>query len=355
MADQGQEKTEEPTGRRKTKARQEGQVPHSSEVDNALFLLMSVFVLRIGGTFMMNRLKLITSFGLENLNYDVTMLNVQALYIEYFKLFFITFLPFGIMSLFVAFLSAYIQFGWFFEPSLLKLHWNKLFNFGSGWKQLFSMSAIKNLWKSVVKIIMLLIISYLTFRNEILAFMSLVDRPITDAIGMCATLIIRLLMNILYVYIILAIGDYLLTKMDLNKNLKMTKSEVKDEHRQMEGDPQIKSRLRSLMFEESRKRMMANVPQADVVITNPVHIAVALKYDSEASAAPVVVAKGKRLIAEKIKEIARENDIPIVEDPPLARLIYQSTDLGQEIGMDLYGAVAEILAYVYNMKNRQMT
>lgn len=132
----------------------------------------------------------------------------------------------------------------------------------------------------------------------------------------------------------------------------MTKSEVKDEFKQMEGDPQVKRKILSIMMQESMKRMMAEVPNADVVITNPIHLAVAIKYDKEISDAPLVVAKGKRLVAEKIKEIARENDIPIVEDKPLARLLYKECEVGKPIDVQFYAAVAEILANIYKMKNK---
>lgn len=353
MADEGQERTEDPTARRKSKARQEGNVPQSQEVNNALFLLFMIFLLRVGGGYFLRQFLYLTRDGVSNLGHELTFIEIQQLIIDMSWRLFLILAPFALMMMAIGFLAAYIQFGLMFNMSLLKLKWDFL-NFAKGFSKFFSLGALKNLGKSLLIVTTLLLISYFTIRAELLAFMSLIDRGIEDLLFLVGDVTLKLLTNILYIYILVAIGDFAWAKYEHNKKLKMTKSEVKDEHRQMEGDPQIKSKMRQVMMEESHKRMMKSVPEADVVITNPVHIAVALKYEMDKDEAPILLAKGKRLIAEKIKEIARENDIPIVEDKPLARLLYTTTKIGEEIGMDLYSAVAEILAYVYRMKNRNV-
>ena len=154
-------------------------------------------------------------------------------------------------------------------------------------------------------------------------------------------------------YIILAAADYIYQKWKFSEDMKMTKQEVKDEYKNSEGDPQIKGKIRQKMREVSQRRMMAAIPQADVVITNPTHFAVALRYDVTIAAAPIVVAKGTDFLAQKIKEVARENNVDIVENKPLARMIYHNVELGDIIPPELYQAVAEILAFVYNQKEQR--
>ena len=170
---------------------------------------------------------------------------------------------------------------------------------------------------------------------------------------MLRTVIINAGLKISLVYLVIGLADFIYQKYRFNEDMKMTKQEVKDEYKNTEGDPQIKGRQRRKMQEVSQKRMMQDVPKADVVITNPTHFAVALKYEAEVSSAPVVLAKGEDYLAQKIKEVARENKIEIVENKPLARMLYHNVDVGAEIPPELYQAVAEVLAAVYKAKNIQ--
>jgi flagellar biosynthetic protein FlhB len=174
-----------------------------------------------------------------------------------------------------------------------------------------------------------------------------------QAIMLCGTVIINAGLKISLVYLVIGLADFIYQKYRFNEDMKMTKQEVKDEYKNTEGDPQIKGRQRRKMQEVSQKRMMQDVPKADVVITNPTHFAVALKYEAEVSSAPVVLAKGEDYLAQKIKEVARENKIEIVENKPLARMLYHNVDVGAEIPPELYQAVAEVLAAVYKAKNIQ--
>ena len=179
------------------------------------------------------------------------------------------------------------------------------------------------------------------------------DLGLTQAVALGGTLIINTGIKISIVYLVIGLADFIYQKHKFNEDMKMTKQEVKDEYKNTEGDPQIKGRQRRKMQEVSQKRMMQDVPKADVVITNPTHFAVALKYEAEVSSAPVVLAKGEDYLAQKIKEVARENKIEIVENKPLARMLYHNVDVGAEIPPELYQAVAEVLAAVYKAKNIQ--
>ena len=355
MADQdsAQEKTEEPTSRRKRKEREQGNVAQSQEVNSAIFLVGVLLFFKIGGGFMMSRIKLAVSETMSRMGDQVSVLYIQNLFEFYLIRFFVILAPFFVLLLILTFLSTYIQFGWLFTTKTLKLNWGAL-NFAKGFSKMLNAEAWKRLGKSVIKIIALLIIAYVTVRKEMYQFMGLVDLDVQQIYTFISTLVLKLLLNILFVFVAIAVGDLMLTRYMHNKKMKMSKSDIKEEHRQMEGDPQVRSRIRSLMMAESRKRMLDEVPDADVVITNPIHLACALKYDPEGERAPILVAKGKRIVAEKIKEIARKHDIPIVEDKPLARLLYKTTEVGQEISYELFSAVAEILAQVYSLKNKTL-
>ncbi|MEA1972933.1 MAG: EscU/YscU/HrcU family type III secretion system export apparatus switch protein, partial [Candidatus Cloacimonadota bacterium] len=212
---------------------------------------------------------------------------------------------------------------------------------------------LKSLVKSIIKLVVLFSITYYIMKDEIDNIMNFVDLTIEQIFHEIARLVRKMLINVIYVYVAIAAIDYAVTRFLHFKKLKMTKHEVKDERKQMEGDPKIKQKIRRIMMEEAQKRMMKEVPESDVVITNPIHLAVAIKYNQQSVEAPIVVAKGKRLIAEKIKELARKNDIPIVENKMLARMLYKKSEIGEEIDVELYEAVAEVLAQIYKVKNKK--
>ena len=176
--------------------------------------------------------------------------------------------------------------------------------------------------------------------------------PLIQAINLAAETVVDLGIRISAVYMIIALADFVYQKVKFNNDMKMTKQEIKEEYKQQEGDPQIKGQIRQKMRDASRRRMMQELPQADVVITNPTHYAVAIKYDPEVADAPVVIAKGEDYMAARIKEVARENKIEIVENKPLARMLYANVDIGQTIPPELYQAVADVLAFVYHLKGR---
>ncbi len=225
------------------------------------------------------------------------------------------------------------------------------FNPINGFKRILSKESFFELIKSIAKLGVIAYVAYISVRKNSDELFVLYDIPLMQAIILCGQVIVDAGLKIALVYLIVGIADFIYQKHKFHEEMKMTKQEVKDEYKNTEGNPEIKGRQRQRMREASRRRMMQDVPTADVVITNPTHLAVALKYDAEISKAPIVVAKGEDFLAMKIREAAKEHHIEIVENKPLARMLYANVDIGQEIPPELYQAVAEVLAMVYNLKN----
>ena len=220
-------------------------------------------------------------------------------------------------------------------------------------KRIFSMQSLVNLALSIAKIVIIFIVAYTMIRDHMDELFILYEVPLYAAIAEVGTLALDIGIRISLVLLIVGFADFIYHKWKYKKDLKMTKQEVKDEYKNAEGDPQIKGKQKQRMREASQRRMMQSVPQADVVITNPTHIAVAIKYDASEAPAPIVLAKGEEFIAQRIKETAKEHNISIVENKPLARSIYTTVDVGEQIPPELYQAVAEILAVVYQSKGRR--
>jgi len=221
-----------------------------------------------------------------------------------------------------------------------------------GLGRLFSMKSFFELIKSILKISIIFSIAYFAVQSEEQNLLRLYDDDIQKIIIFILRVSLKIFIWVLIAMVILAIMDYLYQKWEFEKNIKMSMQEIKDEMKQTEGDPMVKSRIRQLQAEAARNRMMSEVPSADVIVTNPTHLAVALKYDQITMGAPVVLAKGAGKVAERIKAIAGENDIPVIEQPELARKLFKIVDIGEEVPSDLFQAVAEILAYVYKLKGR---
>jgi flagellar biosynthetic protein FlhB len=257
--------------------------------------------------------------------------------------------PFFIAGFVMAFLSNYIQVKWVVSTKPMAPKLSKMSPI-SGFKRIFSKNTLFELFKSILKIGLICYIAYTSLRDEAGDIYVLYDLSLRQALALVGTLIINVGLKISIVYLIVAILDYAYQKHTFNEDMKMTKQEVKDEYKNTEGDPQVKGQQKRRMQEASRRRMMQDVPKADVVITNPTHLAVALQYDAEKNPAPVVLAKGEDYLAQKIKEVARENDIQIVENKPLARMLYHNVEVGEQIPPELYQAVAEVLAAVYRAK-----
>lgn len=351
FADSGSgEKTEEPTARKKEKAREEGQVAKSTEITSA-FLLLAMFAgFKIFGGGVVTDIgtmtrELYSLFGTET----VDMAFASGLFNYVIRSVIFMLIPFFAISFSISLGTNLIQVGWHptTKPLTPKL---SRFNPIEGFKKIISLKSLVELVKSLMKIGLILAIVYNTIRDYESLIMQIYAVPFWDAYAKIVDICLDIGIRVGAVFMIIAAIDYGYQRYDLNKNLKMTKQEVKDEYKQTEGNPEIKQRIRQKMREAAMRRMMQDLPQADVIITNPTHFAVAIQYDVEQYGAPRVIAKGADLVAARIREKAKEHEIEIVENKPLARTLFYTVEIGDEIPQELYQVVAEILAMVYSMK-----
>jgi flagellar biosynthetic protein FlhB len=352
----GGEKTEPATSKKLQDARNEGQVCKSRELDNAaslvvMFLMLKIFMSYMGENFIQifpdiyNKIPDTMSYS------EVTNIDIMSYMQEAVKISLKLAGPYLAAGVVIAFVVNILQVKWKVSTKPMQPKFNKL-NPANGFKRIFSKDSLFELVKSIAKIALIIIVSYVTLRSHLNEIFLLFNVTLNQGIAEIGSLIIDLGLRISIVYGIIGAADYVYQKHKFNEDMKMTKQEVKDEMKNTEGDPQIKGKQRQRMQEASRRRMMQDVPKADVVITNPTHYAVALKYEAGNGTAPILLAKGADLIAQKIKEIAKENHVEIVENKPLARMIYTNVEIGREIPPELYQAVAEILAAVYRAQNR---
>ncbi|MCR5196917.1 MAG: flagellar biosynthesis protein FlhB [Pseudobutyrivibrio sp.] len=350
---EGGEKTEQPTSKKLSDARKEGKVAKSKEVVNGIALFGFFLGLRVFTGFAGFRFEEIFSW-IYSIIPDVVKMNGSGLTINtvsgiVFTLLLrmlIILLPFLIIGFLTGFVANLVQVGW--QPTLKPLQpkLNK-FNPVSGFKRIFSKQSIVNLLMALAKLFLVFYISYLTVRDQANNLFVLYDVNLMAALNLIFRIIVDTGIKISIIYIILGLIDYAYQRWKFRDDMKMTKQEVKDEYKNTEGDPQIKGKQKQRMMESSRRRMMQNVPKADVVITNPTHLAVAILYDNTKDEAPRVVAKGEDYLASKIREAAKDNGVPIVENKPLARALYATVEVDEVIPPELYQAVAEILAVVY--------
>ncbi len=354
----GGEKTEPATQKKLSDARKKGQVAKSREIANAfgllaLFLLIKFWAGKMGTQFLeifsltYNRIPEIVTFWNGYLPYQDMRVMLQNMILRIM----VVLAPVFIVSFVVAFVSDIWQVKWKVASEAMKPKLSKL-NPISGFKRIFSVNSVVELIKSLAKIILIGYICYSYVMDNKEDLFVLYDFPLMQAVQLVAEMVVDLGIRISLVYMVLAFADYAYQKFKFNKDMMMTKQEVKDEYKQSEGDPKVKGKIRQKMQEVSRRRMMQSLPTADVVITNPTHYAVAIKYDPEEADAPIVLAKGADYLATKIKEVAKENKIEIVENKPLARMLYANVDVGKAVPPELYQAVAEVLAFVYKVQGK---
>jgi flagellar biosynthetic protein FlhB len=347
--DSSQDKTEQPTGKKLEDARKKGNVPQSREVPSVLILSGSVGVLFFAGSWMLGRLTEIMRAMYQRAG-TLTMApeTMHTLLWEIFLNSVVILIPLMLVVLTAGVFGNVVQFGFLITGEKLSPNLAKL-NPISGLKKLVSLKSLVELVKSIVKLVIISGIAYVVLNRYLDQIPGLMQLSVGNIIGFIGQVSFQMCFYTCMVLFLMAVLDYAYTKWQHQHDLKMTKQEVKDEHKQREGDPSVKARIRSVQREMARKRMMEAVPEATVVITNPTHLAIAIKYE-EGMPAPIVVAKGAGFVAQKIKAIATDNDIPLVENKPLARTMFKSTEVGDFIPADLYRAVAEILAYVYRLK-----
>ena len=357
FAEGGQDKdskTEQPTPKKLEKAREEGQVAKSQEVSTALSLLSMFFAMRLFGGWLYDGIVGLIKydFGIIPHSYDTMQALFASGYLAWlFGQVLLIVMPLMAICVIVGLVSNLVQVGWkpTSKPMMPKI---SKFNPIQGFKRIFSMQSVVNLAKSLAKFAIIGTVVFYMLRDRIGILPAMLDMDMMVSTLYTANLVIDLGLAVGACFILVAIGDYAYTKYAHIKKLRMTKQEVKDEYKQMEGDPHIKGKIRQKMREVSMRRMMSNVPEADVVITNPTHYAVALRYNNMIDQAPVVVAKGVDFQAKRIREKAGEHNISIVENPPLARALYAEVDVGEEIPFEMWESVVEILAYVFKLKNQ---
>ncbi|HHU70968.1 MAG TPA: flagellar biosynthesis protein FlhB [Clostridiales bacterium] len=350
--DDGGDKTEEPTTKKLSDARKEGQVAKSTELITAsglltLFVALKIFVGYISEQFIQVFYRTYSSIdriASEEFNSNVfTVLFSDGLW-SILKIC----LPIFLMITVTSFAVVAFQVKWKVSGKLIMPKFSKI-NPISGFSKIFSKDKVVELIVSVVKILIIIYIVKDALKDHWRLLLTLYDYSLLQAVALIGDIIIDLGLQISFVFLIIGCADYIYQKFKFRKDMRMTKQEVKDEFKNSEGDPQIKSKIRARMREASQRRMMQELPQADVVITNPTHLAAAIKYDKESSDAPILIAKGADYLAMKIKEVAKENKIEIVENKPLARMLYYNVELGAEIPPELYQMTAEVLAYVYGL------
>lgn len=354
----GGEKTEEPTSKKLQDARKEGQVAKSKEITNAFellafFLLIYFWVEYMGTFFVGNMYDIYTQIPEYIKMYDgrIQDQTFNALFIQSMTRVLLILVPFLMIGFMVSFLTNLFQVKWKPTSKPLKPKFSKL-NPVNGFKRFFSANSLVELVKAFLKIGVIGYVVYSYLKKNMPPLYQFYDLSLNQGVMQVGVLVVNLGIRISLFYMIIALLDYIYQKVKFKNDMKMTKQEVKDEYKNQEGDPQIKGKQRQRMMEASRRRMMQQLPQADVVITNPTHYAVAIKYDPEVFDAPYVVAKGADYLAQKIRETAKENHIEIVENKPLARMLYANVDVGSVVPPELYQAVAEVLAFVYHLQGK---
>jgi flagellar biosynthetic protein FlhB len=346
------ERTERPTAKKRRETREKGRVAKSREVSTYLVLIAGIAILYFAGSYMVTEMAflmkttLVQAADLRIEGADLLPLLRRTIIVLAKVL-----TPILLVVTLAGVLGNFIQVGFLVSWEPLKPDLSKL-NPLKGIQRLISLRSLTEIVKFVVKLLLVGIVLYTAIRKEIPFIMPLADQSL-QAIGIYIfKTIFRIMLRTSWVLLLLAILDYAYQRWEFEKGLKMTRQEIKDEYKQSEGDPLIKSRIRRIQREWARRRMMEAVPQADVVITNPVQLAVALGYKNETMVAPEVLAKGAGAVAERIREIARTHGVPIVENKPLTRALFRQVDVGRQIPAALYKTVAEVLAYVYRLKNR---
>lgn len=355
----GGEKTEPATAKKLEDARKEGQVAKSKDLNNAvsllaLFIVLKVFIPYIGQSFLEMFYLVYGKFYdvLGNSNQNFTMDFMHSLMIQFVVKMILILLPILLIAAVVAFVVELVQVKWKVTSKPLQPKIDK-FSPVSGFKRIFSSRSLIELVKSLAILILMLVFVYNELKDKFIYLFYFYDLEAVQCLEFIGDLIINLGFKLSAVLLVVGVADYIYQKYKFNQDMKMTKQEVKDEFKNAEGNPEIKGQIRKKMREASQRRMMQSVPEADVVITNPTHFAVAIKYEPGTSRAPVVLAKGEDYLAQKIKDAAREHSIEIVENKPLARALYYNVDIGSEIPPELYQAVAEVLAFVYKVKNKE--
>ncbi|MFH1081230.1 MAG: flagellar biosynthesis protein FlhB [Pseudomonadota bacterium] len=345
-----QERTEEATPKKREKAREEGRVAKSRELASVAVLGASLLYFYFGASGLITRITdMMKAHFIRAGSMTLTIDSIQPFAVDMVFQTFVILAPFLVMIIVASLAANLLQVGFTFSAKSIAPKFSKIDPL-KGFKRMFSLQSLAELVKSILKIAIITIVAWLTVRSEIASTLPLMAHEVGDIMIYISKVSFRILSMTCWVLVALAMMDYAYQKWEHERSLKMTKQEIRDENKQTEGDPLIKGRIRRLQRETARKRMMAAVPKADVVITNPQHLAVALSYAPEKMNAPIVVAKGADFLAAKIREIAADHHVPVIENKPVAQLLYRMVQVDHAIPEALYKAVAEILALVYSLR-----
>jgi len=346
------EKTEEPTPKKRADARKKGTVAKSQELNTAFILLIGFLIVRILWEYIYGNIAEYTVYLYSHLSQSTSTEGISELFIGIMILLAKTVLPIMFAILIVGLAINVFQVGLMLSTERLEPKLDNL-NPINGFGRIFSKRSLVELIKSIFKIVVIGFFLYLYLKDQIPLLPQFIFFDLAHSLATAADIIFTMAFQVVAVIMVMAAADYAYQCWQTTQDLKMSKQEVKDEYKQMEGDPQIKGKIKQKQRQMAMQRMMQEVPKADVIVTNPTHLAVALSY-KKGMIAPTVVAKGQDLVAERIKQIAREHRILIVENKPVARALYEAVEVGDMVPAELYQAVAEILAYVYRIKHRRV-
>jgi flagellar biosynthetic protein FlhB len=351
MAESSGEKTEQASGKRLEDSREQGQVARSVEINSFLIFSAGISIIYVAKSTIGSGIKEMTITIFSSLNHLELTVDLLSVYAMRGFVFFISMVApifAGLVMLSLA--AGYGQVGFKITPKVLQPKFSKLNPLNGVKRILFSAHSLVELLKTLTKLLVVGTFAYWVISDAILHSLELVRFSVEEILAYMVSTAFGMVWKISLLYGAIAGGDFFYQKYKHSHDLMMTKQEVKEENKQMEGDPQIKGRIRSKMIQMSRRRMLKDVPNADVVITNPTHVAIALKYDTGKKSAPVVLAKGLDLMAQRIKEVAKKHDIPMHEDVQLARALYKVCEVGDQIPTSFYRAVAQILAHIFQAK-----
>lgn len=348
-----EEKTEEATPKKKSEARKKGQVARSKDVGLAITMVTCTLVILLLSSMIVGNLKDTMIYFLQSgMLQDINEMSIKSIVITILLKAGLCILPVVIPIMIAGIVASLMQTGFLLTGEPLKPKFSKL-NPISGFKNMFSKKSFVDLLKNLAVVTVIGFIGFLYVRDNYDKILQISNTYLPSLGGQVQDLVVGIFFQVSLVLVIIAAADYFVQFRFHQKDLRMTKQEIKEEYKQIEGDPQIKSKIKQKQREMATRRMMASVADATVVITNPTHLSIALKYEEGNNEAPKVVAKGADLVALKIKEVAKENDVPIMENKPLARMIYEQVDIDREVPQEMYQAVAEILAMVYKLKNKK--
>jgi flagellar biosynthetic protein FlhB len=352
MDESSQDKTEPASGKKKEDSRRKGKVARSQDLNSAFMIIFGLLILNYGGAAIAAKIAALASSVFANAGAtELNQTTAHHVLVNGLGALAMIIMPVVVGLLLAGLAVSYAQVGFKFSMEPLELKWGKLNPMNGIQNLFFSRRSIVEIAKNLVKVGLVAIVAYVSLKNIVNDSLSLADSDIEAVLGFMVGATFNIGLKVGLAFVALALLDYVFQKYEYERDLKMTKQEVKEEGKMLEGDPLIKGRIKQIQKQIAYRRMMQDVPKADVVLTNPTHVAVALKYEPARMAAPKVVAKGAELIAKRIKELALQNNVPVVEDRVLARAIYKAVDIGETIPEKLFQAVAQILAYIYRVRN----